>query len=254
MATAFDSCRPKGAVSNFGYYMKLIIISLLLGSSAVTLAQDSPQPHDEVPVIAFCELVKNPKLYFDKSIRVTANLELATEGSYLRDENCVVSRDDQIGVRYTSDNDERRELINREIRKIRSIEYGSRAKVTVVGTLRNQASRSFAWYGFRFDVSRIETVSPVVLPYVGILRDGLTYSGTVRPDSLRGLVLVTPVRMKPGIATRVEWVNLEAFPALKAGDPTLESQIIFTVVSDQTTQMTEHRWNRTLELRIVSID
>jgi len=255
MAIAFDSCRARAEVSNFGYSMKLIIIiSLLLGSSAVTLAQDSPRPSDEIPTVAFCELVKDPKPYFDKSIRVTANLELATEASYLRDENCVVSRDDQIGVRYTSETDERRELINREIRKIRSTEYGSRARVTVVGTLQDQALRSFAWYRYRFDVSRIETVSPVVLPYVGILRDGVTYSGAVRPDSLRGLVLVTPVRMKPGIATRVEWVNLKNFPALTSGDRTIESQIIFTVVSDQTTQMTEHRWNRTLELRVVSVN
>src|SRR5688572_6255640 len=93
MATAFDSCRARAEAANFGY-MKLIIISLLLGSSAVTLAQDSPRPSDKIPAVAFCELVKNPKPYFDKSIRVTANLELATEASYLRDESCVVSRDD----------------------------------------------------------------------------------------------------------------------------------------------------------------
>lgn len=236
--------------------MKLTLASLiLLTSSGVVVAspQTSPSP-GESSTIGFCEIVKNPKLYFDKPIRVTANLELATEASYLRDENCVVSRDDQIGVRYTSDNDGQRDLINRAIRKIRSIEYGSRAKVTVVGRLRNSASRSFAWYRYRFDISTIDSVSPVVTSYDGSLHAGLTYSGAVRRNSLRGLLLVIPVRLQPGVATRVEWVNLKNFSALTSGDPTLESQIVFTVVSDETTQLTERRWNRTIECRVVSVD
>lgn len=232
--------------------MNLIIVSLiLLGSNAVMLEQASRR-QDEIQTIAFCEMVKNPKLYFDKSIRVMANLELSTEGSYLRDEHCVVSRDEQIGVRYMSDTDGQRDLINKEIRKIRSSEYGSKGKVTVVGILRNQSSRSFAWYGYRFEVSRIENVSPVVSPYEGILREGSTYSGAVRPDSLRGLILVIPVRVQPGVATRVEWVNLKEFPLLTSGASNREQQIVFGVVSDETTQMTERRWNRTVELRVVS--
>lgn len=235
--------------------IKVILFSLLLfGLSAVALAQDSPGSKDAIPTIAFCELVKNPKPYFDKSIRLMANLELATEASYLRDENCVVSRDEQIGVRYMSDTDGQRDLLNKEIRKIRSIEYGGKAAVTVVGMLRNQASRSFAWYGYRFDVSRIEGVSPVVSRYEGSLQEGLTYGGTVRPDSLRGLILVTPVRIQPGVATRIEWVNLKDFPSLTSGPPHRERPIVFTVVSDETKQMTERRWNRTVELRVVSVD
>ena len=233
--------------------MKLIIVSLLLfGLCAVTRAQDSALRNDDVPTIAFCELVKDPKPYFDKSIRVRANLELATEASYLKDENCVVSRDDQIGVRYMSDTDGQRDLLNKEIRKIRSREYGSKATVTVVGILRNQSSRSFAWYGYRFEVSRIERVLPVVSRYEGNLREGLTYSGTVRPDSLRGLVLVIPVRVQPGVTTRVEWVNLKDFPSLTFEPPNQEQQIVFTVVADETKQMTERRWARTVELRVVS--
>lgn len=235
--------------------MKLIIISLLLfGSSAVTFAQESTRRNGEIPTIDFCELVKNAGRYFDKPIRVTANLELATEASYLRNEDCALSRDDQIGVRYTSDHAGQRDLINREIRKIRSIEYGSRAKVTVVGILRNASLRSFAWYRYRFDISRIESVSPVVSPYDGNLREGLSYEGAVRPDRLRGLSLVIPVLKQPAVASRVEWVNLKDFPALTSGDPNTERRIVFTVVSDQTAQMTERRWNRTVELRIVGVN
>lgn len=211
---------------------------------------------DEVPTVAFCEMVKKPKLYFDKTVRVTATLQLGIEASYLQDDKCVLSHDDQIGVLYVSANDQERDVLNSEIRKIRNIEYGGRARVTVVGILRNSSLRSFAWYRYRFDVSRVEGMSPVIVPYEGTLQRGTTYRAAVRGDNDLGLSMVNPLRMRnEHFAVRVEWTNLSEFPALarlRSASP--EQRIVFTVVSDQTKQMTERRWNRTLECKILTVD
>jgi hypothetical protein len=187
------------------HLVSIAIVSLILASSHQTLANspfnsgetDTNKPSiassgvdeglisptmDEVHTVAFCEMVKNPRLYFDKIVRVTATLQLATEASYLVDDECVVRGDHQIGVRYVKENDKERDLLNSEIRKVRTIEYGGRAKVTFVGVLRNSSLRSFAWYRYRFDVSRVEGIAPVIVPYEGTLQAGKTYRADVRGD------------------------------------------------------------------------
>jgi hypothetical protein len=224
------------------------------GSRGAVQAGVTSSATDEVPVIAFCEMVKNPQLYFDKTVRLTATLQLATEASYLRDDRCVLSHDDQIGVRYVSNDEKQRGLINRDINKIRSIEYGSRAKVTVVGMLRNSSLRGFAWYRYRFDIISIEDISHVTVPYEGTLQGGITYQAVVRGDSDSGLSLLIPLRTREHVAVRIEWTNLNEFPALeRLRNISREQQIVFSVISDQTRQMTERRWNRTLECKIISI-
>ncbi len=210
---------------------------------------------EEVPAIAFCEIVKNPQLYFDRSVRLTATLKLATEAAYLNDDECPLSHDDQIGVRYVSNDEKQRDLLNRDVRKIRSIEYGSRAKVTIIGILRNSSLRSFAWYRYRFDISRFEDISQVIVPYEGTLQSGLTYRAVVRGDSSMGLSLKIPLRMQAHYAVHIEWTNLNEFPALeRLRNSSREQQIVFSVISDQIKQMTERRWNRMLECKIISID
>jgi len=211
---------------------------------------------DKIPTIAFCEMVKNPKLYFDKPVRVSATLQLATEGSYLQDDKCVLRHDDQIGVGYVANNDKEQLLLNSEIRRIRNIEYGGRAKVTVVGVLRNSSLRGFEWYRYRFDMSRVESISPVIVPYEGTLQAGTTYRAAVRGDSDSGLSLVIPYRVRNDhFAVRVEWINLSEFPALSAlRNSSPEQWIVFTVVSYQTKQMTVQRWNLTVECKILSVD
>jgi hypothetical protein len=209
---------------------------------------------EEIPTIAFCEMVKNPRRYFDKTVRLTAVLEQATEAQYLRDEGCVLSRDEQIGARHLYTTDELRDLYNSSVNKIRTIEYGSRAKVTVIGVLRNSSRRDFAWYRYRFDIIRFEDISHLVVPYQGSLEAGKTYLAAVRGEHTDGLSLVIPLRIAEHHAVRIEWTNLSAFPALKQlGDSSTEQMIVFSVISDQIKQMTERRWNRTIRCKIISI-
>src|SRR5258708_28971137 len=52
----------------------------------------------EIPTIDFCEMVKHPEAYFDRSIRIMATAEPRIEGTALNDVRCVRSHDDQIGA------------------------------------------------------------------------------------------------------------------------------------------------------------
>jgi hypothetical protein len=210
---------------------------------------------NEVLTVDFCELVKHPRRYFDKPIRITATLQLGIEGSYFGDDACPLSHDDQIGVRYKSPDEQSQELLNSEIRRIQSIEYGGRARVTVAGILRNSSLRSFAWYRYRFDVSRVENISHVVVPYEGALQAGTTYRALVRRDANFGLTLVTRLRTQAHVAVNIDWTNLDEFPALVGlEDNSIELQIVFSVISDQHKQMTQSRWNRSLECKILRVE
>jgi len=210
---------------------------------------------EEVPTVAFCEMVEHPELYFDKAVRLRARLELAEEAQYLSDDKCLLSHDEQIGVRYLSSSEQESNLHNKELTKIRSIEYGSRADVTVVGTLRNSSMRAFAWYHYRFDIIRFEEISHVIVPYEGALQAGMTYRAAVRREKYSGLSLVTPLRIPEYYAVRIEWVNLTAFPILKRPHGSKhELEIVFSVVSDQSKQMTERRWNRTIRCKVIRVE
>lgn len=212
-------------------------------------------PAEEIPTVDFCEVVKKPQLYFDKTVRLTAMIEQAMEAQYLSDKKCALSHDEQIGVGYVNTTEEQRDILNRSIRQIQSPEYGGHAIVTVIGILRNSSRRDFAWYHYRFDIIRFEDVSHVIVPYAGELQSGITYLAAVRGDSLEGLSLVIPLRMPEHYATRIEWVNLSDFPALKRlRDSSREQRIVFSVLSDERKQMTAQRWNRTLVCKVISVE
>ncbi|HYL99225.1 MAG TPA: hypothetical protein VEZ90_09740 [Blastocatellia bacterium] len=209
---------------------------------------------EDVPTVAFCDLVKNPSPYFDKLIRLTAVFGQAEEAQYLSHDECLLSHDNQIGVGYVTQNKQASDEFNKNITLIGSPEYGGKALVTVVGMLRDSSRRDFAWYRYRFDIVRFESVSHLTVPYGGDLQAGTSYVGLARADSSFGLSLTIPVRMPMHYAVRVEWINLAEFPELKAaaGNST-DHQIVFSVLSDEMKQITANRWNRTIRCKIVQV-
>lgn len=219
-------------------------------------ASGEPRQTEEIPTIGFCEMVKSPELYFDKIVRLRATYQMATEGQYLTDERCPLSHDHQIGVGHQAVLDEKqRDILNTELRKISLHEYGGRAMVTVVGTLRNASRHDFVWYQYRFDIIRVEKISPVIVPYQGVLQAGMTYRGMVRGDQTFGLSVNPMPRMNEHYAQRLEWINLSEFPELnQLRLSASEQRIVFTVLSDEIKQMTESRWNRTLRCKILRIE
>jgi hypothetical protein len=205
----------------------------------------------KTPTVDFCEMVRRPQLYFDKPVRLTATYEMGVEASYLMDVRCVPGPGDRIGTRYVNAGERQPDIRSR---------YGSQARVTVVGILRNSSRRGFAWYRYRFDIMRFEDVSRedisrLINAYTGALEEGMTYRAAARGDRRFGLSLVPPPRVPHHTAVRVEWTNLGEFPALKRlRNSSRRRQIVFRIVSDHTARMAEGRWNRTLGCQIIIVE
>jgi len=224
----------------------------LLLSQALIMTNESNRTRDEIPTVAFCEMVKNAHLYFNRPIRIKAIYSQADEGAYLIDESCPLSHDDQIGV--GNDIDEEQREHNRKMRsEMVKVEYGGQAIVTLTGMLRNVSRRDFAWYRYRFDIISFESVSHVTIPYSGELQAGTTYTAAVRGDKSHGIALVIPLRRLEHYAVRIEWANLKNFPELTQMSESDELEIEFSVISDDIKQMTERRWNRTIRCKIIRV-
>jgi len=249
--------------------MKALITALILTVFALASSSLKAQPKSQppprqssepetVPTGDFCEMVKRPELYFDRTIRITASYELGFEGSNLNNVRCVRSHDDSIGVGFEPRDETHTKLINGKVRKIRSGKFGPQPRVTVVGRLRNQSRRSFAWYRYRFDIIRFEDirddVTERIVSYSDSLQKGITYRGRVTLDETSGLGLMSPVRIPLHHAVSLEWINLMEFPLLQRLSERSEKQIIFKVIEDTLKPVEPNRWNRTFRLTILLVE
>lgn len=95
--------------------------------------------------------------------------------------------------------------------------------------------------------------SQVIVSYEGTLRVGVTYRAMVRRNR-DGMSTVIPLRFPEHQAIRLEWINLREFPALRRLREHDERRIVFSVTSDQVRRMTERRWNRTVQCRVIQIE
>jgi hypothetical protein len=231
------------------------LLVLLLLAPEIARSQTKASPSDEIPTVGFCEMIRRPQLYFDKTIRVTATYVMGYEAQYLSDDACPLGHNDQIGAYSAIDDGVPNKVLNDKLREVSSSEYGGRARLTMIGILRNKSRRDFASYKYRFDVIRLEEVAHLVVPYEGELQGGKTYRALVRGDKSQGLALVTPVRMPLHYGLFVEWTNLDKFPALeRLAEGEREQQIVFSVIGDERKQMTVSRWNRTVKIKIIRLE
>jgi hypothetical protein len=121
-------------------------------------AQAQLDQKETIPTVTFCEMVKQPQLYFGQTIRINATFEIRTEGSTLNHQLCPRSHDDQIGASTVRIDDEQMRLVNRDFTRIRAGTAGIHPQVTAVGILRNVSRRAFDWYRYRFDIIRFENI------------------------------------------------------------------------------------------------
>src|SRR5258708_39866179 len=72
-----------------------------LSKSVGNPSGDSSSGADDIPTVAFCEMVKHPEFYFDKSVRITARVNHEWGGErFLSDDNCPPSDDERVRVWY----------------------------------------------------------------------------------------------------------------------------------------------------------
>ncbi|HEV7680518.1 MAG TPA: hypothetical protein VGO68_00230 [Pyrinomonadaceae bacterium] len=223
------------------------------------VAKQSPTvAQQEVPTVDFCELVKHPETYFDKTIRITAAYQIGYEGSNLNNVHCVRSHDDSIGAGFVRIDEAQSKTVNRGVEMIMSGKAGEQPRVTVVGMLRNSSRRDFAWYRYRFEIIRFEDIRDDIferiVSYDSTLQAGLTYRAMVKHDSNFGLSFSSPLRIPSHQAINLEWTNLKEFSALQNLRENAQKQIIFRVNKDEVQQMGPRRWNRTLQLEILLVE
>jgi hypothetical protein len=239
----------------------LLAAVLACSSSGANQAKAAHRAFDEIPTVAFCEMIRHPQFYFDKTLRLAATYRVGFETAYLKDEQCVASYRIKIGVGFVQSDDRQRDVIRRDVDKIMSGAYGNgRARVTVVGMLRNSPDKWFGGYRYRFDIMRFEDisredVSQMIMAYEGTLQAGTIYRATVRGDRRFGLSLVPILRVPIHHAVLIEWTNLEEFRALKKlRHSSSERRIVFHVISDEIQHMNERRWNRTLRCEVILVE
>lgn len=154
----------------------VLLVGLILSFQQALRGQAPLNQKETIPTVTFCEMVKHPQLYFDKTIRITATFEIRTEGSTLNDGFCPRSHDDQIGVSSVRIDERQIRLVNRDFQRIRSGKAGINPRVTAVGILRNVSRRAFEWYRYRFEIIRFENIHPAVSQTVW------TPEGSLRPS------------------------------------------------------------------------
>jgi len=117
----------------------------------------------EVIKVRFCELVNNPKFYFEKTVRVTATFKQATEGANLEDEQC--DKKERLGVGSTCVRTFRSTLSSRN--KDFELRF-DRQNMRVMPSLRLWALRDIARHQFvgltiSLDIIRFERVAAVIV-------------------------------------------------------------------------------------------
>jgi hypothetical protein len=235
----------------------VLLASLLFCFRSTLATQSNTSQLENIPTVDFCEMVKHPELYFDKTIRIAATMELGDEGSNLNDVRCVRSHDDSIGVGAVA-REQQDKSFQKDFEKIRDGHWDTQPRVTVIGILRNSSLRAFAWYRYRFDIMAFEDIrqelSETIVTFDGSLREGFTYRGTVHGDKDFGLSFNTPLHVPMHHAVRLEWTNLKQFRVLQQLRGTSEKQIVFRVVKDNLDQIDAQRWDRTFQLEILLVE
>jgi hypothetical protein len=231
--------------------LTIAVLVLPFGINSSVLAQTKQPPaleHSSSPAIRdvqFCELVRYPQRFFNKTVRVKTMWRQGDEFSYLVDERCP----SEIAVQLFARDDASKANAG----KVSEHEYGGRVMMTAVGVLRNPG-KYYGYYRYLFEIERLEEVAHVVEPYQGTLQAGYTYRAIVRSDKAFGLVLTPPLRIEFHYAVGIEWSNLSAFPELERLHETSgERTIVFSVMSDERKQVDVQRWNRTLAFKIIRI-
>lgn len=209
---------------------------------------------DEIPTVSYCEMLKNPQLFFSKTVRVRATWERATEGIYLRDRTCQ----EKVAVGFGQAGREQWcERASRNFQKIYDEKFSGKAEIVVVGTLENRRSKNpFVNYRYLFVANCIEKVMMAGDAYQGTLEEGHTYRARVKCDGEQGPALLTRVSVPYHHAVRVEWANLEKYPQLKPrAGAGCEREIVFQVLSKQIVKVAgQRRWNVTYNCKILEVE
>lgn len=209
----------------------------------------------EPPTISFCELMRNREYYAGFVIAMNAVLEYSETQQFIHDPECAepgigraLFTTEKIGVGFDFKRGKSKELEKQAI-GVRDERFGGRARVYIYGVLRDGRERAADTHEFRFDISEFKTIDPIVLPYKGRIDPGWMYvdSFDAKGDELK---LSSPLKMPMHHAARIEWLNADKYPKLRATGHTF---ITFRVISKEIKNIGNRRWNDTYTCEILDI-
>jgi hypothetical protein len=211
-----------------------------------------PEPQS----ITFCTLMADREYLTGKHVRIWADMELGIEQvPYLYDPECdrpevgKARTKEHIGFGY----DEKqlgKGVTVRDVLKKKGFETYPRVRVFIEGVLRAEPEGENHDYPYRFVIERFLNVDKIVVPYVGELKEGWTYSDTI--DHVKGAPLKLSSPLKPMIhhAQLIEWTNEEKFPALRRSG---RKYFTFRVISKETRQIEKDRWNDVYTCELIKV-
>lgn len=204
-----------------------------------------------IPALSYCGLLYDRERYLNQKVSIYADLELNTPNPSLYDSNCdepaigPSRTKERLGVSYTD------AAVEKERTALfRAPRFGGRARVSVVGILRDDSSRAKDTYNYRFEITEMKSAEPILLPYQGVLEAGWTYTDAFDHVPAHGLQLSSPWKIPFHHAARIEWANAKAFPILRSIGRRF---ITFRVLSKTTQPMGTNRWNDEYVCEIVEL-
>jgi hypothetical protein len=201
----------------------------------------------EIPTISFCVLMSDREYLAGRRVIIDADIELG-DGSapYLHELECdrpemgKARTNERIGIGFDKKVTGGRDIMSEALRKIDLAVYGRRARIRVQGVLRDERTRALDSYDHRFFIERFISADKIVPWFDGELKAGWAYMAGLDYKKEKGLQLGVSLKMPLHHATRVEWTNEDKFPLLRKSGVRF---VTFRVVSRETQQVSENRWN-----------
>lgn len=209
----------------------------------------------EPPTISFCELMRNREYYVGSVIAMNAVLEYGEKQQSIFDPECAepaigraLFTTERVGVGFDPKRGKSKEL-EKQALKLRGQNFGGRARVYIYGILRDDRERAADSYDYRFDITEFKTIDRIIVDYKGILEPGWTYvdSFDAKGDELK---LSSPLKTPIHHTVRIEWLNADKYPRLRAAGHTF---ITFRVISKDIKNMGNGRWNDTYTCEFVEV-
>lgn len=198
----------------------------------------------EPPTISFCDLMRNRDMYLGKTVAMNATLEYSDTHQFIYDPECAepgmgsLFTTEKLSVEFTPTKSQ--ELLDKA-RSLRDQRFGGRARVYIYGTLFEGRVRfGDDTFNFRFAISKFVSIDPIILPYKGRLEPGWMYVDSFDATNEREPKLSSPLKISLHHAARVEWLNADTFPKLRAAGRTF---VTFRVISRDIQKISNNRWN-----------
>lgn len=207
-----------------------------------------------IPKLTICDLVTARDFYFDSPVSVEADLEYNERDLYLYDPVCseksAAPQSERLAISYRPAVETDTQNWRFQMDPVRTDRFGGRARVSVIGMLRDDSKEPMRKYDYRLEITEFKSVERIVLPYRGELEPGWFYCDRIAHVSGKTLQLSVRPKLGRGRTAQIEWANEREY---LAGESAGAQQIVFRVVSKTTERTGGNRWRDNYVCEVVEL-